>query len=363
MVFDEREDEFDLEELMTAEAEHRRHVHSWMVGEDGDGQVPWREAEDLALLSEPCGAQMMAWQRRTDIEHPCLAVPMTFERALEDLFGKYATLVCRRHGLELQPESRLRLLAHIADVVDLGAARLTRRAAGDYGPDENMARFPTFVEATKVTVAVLFERWQVTNKDRIEASTIRRYTPSLNSLAKFLGEKDVRRVTQADIFDWAEHRRDKEGIAASTVNRNDLVAASAIFAFASGSDPRKKLRNDNPVKDVKLIVPKKDRLRLPFFNPSEVGARRQAPPRLSKGKRIASLGPLDLRLQWRARAGAALAREEERMSRRGDRDLGHGFSKDQERKPPDCAATRRFDRGRFSRVRRGGTRWAAFRRG
>jgi integrase len=269
-LFDDGEDEFDYETFSRAAAVHEEHVQSWIHGEAGDGKIAREDAEELALLADGYGAQMMAWQRRGDVKHWCLAETMTFESALEDLFGGWATRICARHNLDLEPEARLKLLARIADAVELGTARVRRRADGDYGPDENMTRFPTFGDATKITVAVLFARWKDLNKGNVAASTIRRYTPSLNSLAKFVGDKDVRRISQADIFDWAEHRRDHEGVASSTVNRNDLVAASAIFAFASSKDTRKNLRADNPVKDVKLKVPKKNRTRIPLFKPSEV---------------------------------------------------------------------------------------------
>lgn len=145
---------------------------------------------------------MLAWQRRGDIVLPGRQEPMTFERALENLVGGHADRVCAKHRLRLDPKTRLKLLAHIADSVELGAGRLGRVATGDYSADANLARFPTFDAATKVTVSILFERWCESNKTRVEAITIRRYTPSLNSLGKFLGDKDVRRVSQDDVWEW-----------------------------------------------------------------------------------------------------------------------------------------------------------------
>ena len=98
---------------------------------------------------------------------------------------------------------------------------------------------------------------------------MRRYTPSLNSLAAFLKDKDGRRIDQDDIWAWAEHRRDVDGIAPATVNRNDLVAAASVFTFATTRDG-KRLRADNPVAGVRLIEPKKKATREPFFKAPEV---------------------------------------------------------------------------------------------
>ena len=357
-LFDEGEDDFDFETFSRAAAVQEQNIQSWIHGEDGDSPISREEAEELAFFSEGYGAQMMAWERRGDIEHKLLSQPMTFERALEDLFGGWATRICDRHGLVLDPVARLKLLARIADVVELGTARVRRRADGDYGPDENLARFPTFGDATKITVEVLFERWRDTNKGIVAASTIRRYTPSLNSLAKFVGDKDVRRVAQADIFDWAEHRRDHEGIQPRTVNRNDLVAASAIFAFACSKDTRKKLRTDNPVKDVKLKVPKESRSRTPFFRPSEVSKiltlARVATPR----RGYAKAGASRRWVPWICAYSGARVQEPlwlEKKHIRRDEETGiwvMDLPRTKTSNPRTVPPARRLDRGRVSRLRR-----------
>ncbi len=83
--------------------------------------------------------------------------------------------------------------------------------------------------------------------------------------------KDVRKIDEDDIWAWAEHRRDVDGIAARTVNRNDLVAASSVFAFASSRDG-KRLIAANPVKGVKLDAPKAKKLRERSFRAAEIKA-------------------------------------------------------------------------------------------
>ena len=109
---------------------------------------------------------------------------MTFERALEDLLEDHADRVCAKHSLRLHPETRLKLLAYIA-TPSSSAPRPRRVGAGDYSAEPTWPVSQPYA-ATKVTVPILFERWCESNKARVEASTIRRYTPSLNSLGKLL---------------------------------------------------------------------------------------------------------------------------------------------------------------------------------
>ncbi|MCX8255324.1 Phage integrase family protein [Beijerinckiaceae bacterium RH AL1] len=233
-------------------------------------EAPPLSAISAAFFAEmqlPMGPQWLTWRHGGDLATPFFS--MSYTRALEDLFGADADAVCARHQLNLDPESRHQLLKQIGNATIAGAARLKQFAGGDYSPDPFANQFPEFEKDGRVTVALLFDRWQTANKGVVEASTIRRYTPSLNSLAAFLRDKDVRRIDQDDIWAWAEHRRDVDGIAAATVNRNDLVAAASVFTFATTRDG-KRLRADNPVAGVRLVEPKKKVTREPFFKAREV---------------------------------------------------------------------------------------------
>jgi hypothetical protein len=68
----------------------------------------------------------------------------------------------------------------------------------------------------------------VHNADKKAQATIRRYTPSIESLARFSNGRDIRLLTPSDIWAWAEQRRDTGRISPTTVNRNDLVAAACL---------------------------------------------------------------------------------------------------------------------------------------
>ena len=175
-------------------------VHAWMVGDGTDGGelLSRADAEFLATLALPYGPELLAWTRK-GFEYGCLK--MTEEEGLESLFGSEADQIVAKHRLSLDPASRLALLRQFGQSMLLATGRLKRAAAGDFSPDPNLARFPDFHGRAKVTVADLFERWRAHNADKVASSTIRRYMPTLNSLAGFLAGKDVRKVEEDDI--WA----------------------------------------------------------------------------------------------------------------------------------------------------------------
>lgn len=267
-------------------------AHGWRYGEvdDHDGEIPEDRARFLATLEKPFGAQLLTWQAQQDVR--CFYFEMTYAQAIEDLFGSEADDLLARRQLMVDMATRTRLVAEIARAVRLVGPRLLRKLDGDYSPDANLARFPSFVAATpspvapppqrvggaKVTVDELFERWKRFKSDRA-GGTIRRYAPSVASLASFLAGRDVRTIAKIDFERWADHRRDVDGIAPRTVNGNDLVAASSLFAFATTRESdrdadgeKRPLRADNPVKGVKVPEPKQRVLREKTFRAGEISA-------------------------------------------------------------------------------------------
>lgn len=253
--------------------EHAHAIEAWRVGDPGDSMdkvaLAESDARFLADLQLPYGPQLLAWRNGADLSNAYVSI--TYDQAMEDLFGARANAICSRHRLRLDATTRRKLLEQIGQAELYGAARLKQTASGDFSPDVHIARFPKFDAEAKVSIATLFERWRASKTGKVETSTIRRYTPSLMSLAAFLGDKDIRSVDQDDIWAWAEHRRDVDRIASGTVNRNDLVAAASVFTFATTRDGRR-LRPDNPVAGVRLELPKIKRERPPFFRPKEVAA-------------------------------------------------------------------------------------------
>lgn len=256
------------------EAAHAQEVADYMYGDGDDGGaiLPLAEADFLATMSMPCGPQLITWREGRDVSNAYFT--MTLARAQEDLFGRQADEVCARHGLELDEASRSALLHQIGLAVVLGTSRLVKTSEGDFSPDPHLARYPPLSlpkaasapprRGAKVTLGILFDRWKTYHADKRAPSTTRRYGPSIRSLDVHLGGKDVREVEADDVWAWAERRRDVDGIAARTVNGNDLVAASSVFDFATTRDSddkasgerKRPLRADNPVRGVKLDLPR-----------------------------------------------------------------------------------------------------------
>ncbi|WP_409567837.1 tyrosine-type recombinase/integrase [Methylobacterium sp. E-025] len=107
--------------------------------------------------------------------------------------------------------------------------------------------------------------------DKRAANTIKRYRGSFRSFAAFARKRDVRTLTGDDVFAWAEHRRDVEGVSARAINKNDLVAASSVFRWASGRSGGQ-LLSGNPVTGTTLDEPRIVAQRERTFRGHEIAA-------------------------------------------------------------------------------------------
>ena len=237
------------------------------------------EADPLAqvVAAHAEGEQAGAW-----VDAALLCEPDFELRKARGLYGREVDEVLAAHALVVDDATRVALLREVANAAEDAARQSVRTMRGDFSPDPASSRFPTFRPVAapapappkrreRLGVAELFERWSAANQNHKAASTLRRYGPSLASLARFTDGIDVRAVTDEHLWKWAEHRRDVDGIAARTVNRNDLVAASSVLAWATTRDGGK-LRPDNPAESVRLQVPKVQTTRPPTFYAHEVRA-------------------------------------------------------------------------------------------
>ncbi|CAO4182709.1 DUF6538 domain-containing protein [Methylorubrum populi] len=185
-----------------------------------------------------------------------------------------------KEGLVVDEESRQRLIEAVDQGLVQATKLLQRHAEGDYRPDPEAARFPEWQRPAEktaeaacetITVAALFDRWAAYSADKKAPNTIKRYRGSFRSLIAFAKERDSRSLTQEDIYAWANHRRDVEGVHPSAINRNDLVAVSSVFAWAVGLHGGKLLPS-NPVTGVSLEEPKRVAKRERTFRDGEVAA-------------------------------------------------------------------------------------------
>ena len=209
-------------------------------------------------------------------------------RSLEVRFGLLTSWVLARHGLEVTPGSRAKLL-HQVGVAAIYAGKTLRRAAeGDYSPDPDAARFPP-VEiqpssrgakapvntSGKTSLTGLEEAWwaEALTIGKSE-STHESYANSFRLLAKFLKHNDASRVTPEDIIAFKDHRlktiNPKTGKAVSpkTIKGSDLTAFKSVFDWAVSN---RKLPM-NPAQGVTLKLGKKTKLRERDFTDAEASA-------------------------------------------------------------------------------------------
>lgn len=125
--------------------------------------------------------------------------------------------------------------------------------------------------AGTVTAGALFERWAAYSADKKAPNTIKRYRGSFRSFEAFTKGRDVRTLTADDLYAWAEHRRDVEGVTARAINKNDMVAVGSVMGWAA-SRQGKKLLPDNPVRGVRLDEPRRVVERERTFREQEVAA-------------------------------------------------------------------------------------------
>ena len=281
-------DDFDPETLEAHQREREEALAAWRYGEEGEEEISEERARFFEAIQRPMGPELLAFETKADVVSSYVSV--RYEDATEALFGDEADNLLGEHQLIVDATTRAKLVRQIAEAVRLAGGRLVQKYEGDYSPDQNLQRFPALAvpavpkqpergRGAKVTVDALFERWKTFNAKHVRLPTIRRYDTSIASLSAFLGARDVRTVAKSDIEKWADHRRDVDGIAPTTVNRNDLVAASSVFNFATtresdkdGDGEKRPLRNDNPVKGVKLKKPAVQHTREKKFRASEIGA-------------------------------------------------------------------------------------------
>lgn len=136
---------------------------------------------------------------------------------------------------------------------------------------KRMPGFSTGAKKSQITISELWGRYVVYHSDKRAKNTLLRYGTSITKLADFVGGVDVRSITGDHIYAWAVHRRDVDNIHASTINSNDLVAASSLFAWAMRRQGES-LLSVNPVKDISLDVPRKTAQREKNFRDAEVRA-------------------------------------------------------------------------------------------
>jgi hypothetical protein len=152
----------------------------------------------------------------------------TFE-GLEARFGAAANWVLARHDLEIDADTRKALLIDIYRAAQAVGFRLKRNAGGDYRPDPEQEKFPTFEKAPQITLSDLFERWRA--EGRPAPSTVSTWRGAIKLFKLHLGHQNARAITTEDVIAFKDALVAK-GRTAKTINDSTLTALRAIFNFA-----------------------------------------------------------------------------------------------------------------------------------
>lgn len=130
---------------------------------------------------------------------------------------------------------------------------------------------PPKTNGPTLTIGDLFERWATDRADKRAPNTIKRYRGSIRSFEAFTQGRDVRSLCGDDVFAWAVHRRDREGISPRAINKNDLVAVSSVFRWGAGRASGQ-IPSSNPASGISLDEPRIVAQRERTFRDREIAA-------------------------------------------------------------------------------------------
>lgn len=245
-------------------------------GPHGAGQpADEKTAELMAAIDMYDPRALAAWAAKYETDPAKRAV------ALEQLYGPLVDDEIARKQLFVDAESRsltIEAMDAVADAFgDMANRRLTTMDYADpFGaglpawnaPKQPSAR-PDVTSRSVLTVEKLFEKWKDAHAKTRSASTLRRYGFSIDALKAYWGERDVRLLTHADVWDWARERQ--KIVPARTINKNDLVAVSSLLNWAT-THLAGRLLTSNPAEKVKLPEEKRTVTREKRFRDGEIAA-------------------------------------------------------------------------------------------
>lgn len=89
---------------------------------------------------------------------------------------------------------------------------------------------PTSLES--LTTTALFDKWEAANRGEVAGSTIRAYRGKFEAFERFIGPKDIRDLSEDDVYRWAEHRETVDGVSRHSIRNNDISALRSVFGWA-----------------------------------------------------------------------------------------------------------------------------------
>jgi integrase len=190
-------------------------------------------------------------------------------RSVEERVGGFADAVLAKRGLVIDAASRARLNDELLKALRQATVLQLRRAEGDYSPDPQANRFPSFPETTGDTKAVsllgLFDGWAKERKP--SQSTVDQWRKHVQAFIAFMGKDDAGQVMKADVVRWKDALVDSGG-SPKTINDSKLAALKAAYEWG--------VRNvrvaSNPVTGVSVAHKKRAGEQMQGFTDAEAQA-------------------------------------------------------------------------------------------
>lgn len=146
----------------------------------------------------------------------------------------------QRH-LDIDEDSRDRLLIEFDRSFGFATDLLVRRADGDYGPDETEKRFPEFVppvdtgadaKATATDALTLTALLKHKAKSQTpKAKTVTMYEAVVRHFREFAGHEDARKLTSEEGRRWRDDLVEK-GLSKKTINDKYITSIKALLTHA-----------------------------------------------------------------------------------------------------------------------------------
>ncbi|SMR81499.1 Site-specific recombinase XerD [Aliiroseovarius halocynthiae] len=175
-------------------------------------------------------------------------------------------------GITLVGDEKAELLAAMEGDFDAALYVLKRRAGGDYGPDQRVAKYPRPTPFTKapasetlagLTIWGAFEGWV---KERQPAvSTVNRWRGVFENLDKYHEGRDIVLFSDANAVEW-KNALVGDGRGTRTINEIWLSSARTVFEWVRN---QKKIA-DNPFDGLKVAGGKKVETRDREFTDEEI---------------------------------------------------------------------------------------------
>lgn len=193
------------------------------------------------------------------------------ETLAEKRYGERADALLARHGLQVRPEDRKRIVLAAADAMHDAHGQLRRNAEGDYRPDPQAARFPPPQRfGPPLTMEALWQDYK--EQKQVSLNTDKRWGPVMRQLEAFVSVADVRDITEDHLVLWRDHLvknatdpRTGKNLQLRTIKETYIAAVKAVFSWACGQRKMK----ENPAEKIKVTVRKAKKKRSKGFTDEE----------------------------------------------------------------------------------------------